>query len=127
MKFDLIQPCKHCPFRNDETRITFACRDRAAEIEETAYRQGFPCHEHAEHMEETEYQESGFVERHDGTTQHCFGVLAMYLRDGGSSVPWEAATDDDPDLEERWWSRVKDKTFSLIWNNEEEYLEANDG
>ena len=31
-RFRLKRPCKHCPFRNDETRIRFRCRDRAVEI-----------------------------------------------------------------------------------------------
>ncbi len=44
MKFDLVRPCKYCPFRNDETRIAFQCRSRAEDIAETAYRFGFPCH-----------------------------------------------------------------------------------
>ena len=44
MRFDLKEPCTHCPFRSDDTRITFRGRERTEEIEEGAYRRDFPCH-----------------------------------------------------------------------------------
>ncbi len=127
MRFDLIRPCKNCPFVNTPDRITFACRERAEEIENLAYRQGFVCHEHSEHVEETEYEAGGFVFRNDGSSQHCWGVIAMYLKNGGSSVPWEGATDDDPDLEDRWWDRADMKALEAVFDGEEEFLEANNG
>lgn len=129
MKFDLKRPCKNCPFANTPDRITFACRERAEEIENLAYRQGFVCHEHAECIEDDDdyLGEGGFEFRGDGSSQHCFGALAMYLKDGGSSVPWERATDEDPDIEERWWSRAEKAALATIFESEEEFFEANEG
>ena len=51
-RYDLFRACDHCPFRRDEGRIKFSCRERAEEIEESAYRHGFVCHEHAEWLDE---------------------------------------------------------------------------
>lgn len=126
MKFDLIRPCKNCPFANTDTRITFACRERAEEIEELAYRQGFVCHEHSEYIDEDDdyLGEGGFDFRADGSSQHCFGAIAMYLQEGGSSVPWENAIADDPDIEDRWWKRAEQKALRTIFS-EDEFLEAN--
>lgn len=125
MRFDLIRACEHCPFANAPTRITFQCRERAEEIEEIAYREGFVCHKHSEYREDHE----GFGSYHfgdDGTSQHCFGALAMYLKDGGSNVPWEQAIDADPELEARWWSRADPKALATIFDDEEEFLKANE-
>lgn len=122
MNFDLKKPCKLCPFVNTDTRITFACRERAQEIESMAYRQGFVCHEHAECVKETEYEEGGFVFRNDGSSQHCWGALAMYVKEGGSSVPWEGLTEKEQD---RWWSRADKKAMATVFDNEEAFLEAN--
>lgn len=128
MKFDLIRPCKHCPFRNDETRITFASRERAEEIEEIAYRQGFVCHEHGEDIETDEDSHIDF--REDGTSQHCFGALFMYLRHGSGNVPWENYTDEDESREAAWWDRLTAKQLNdahlLVWESEDEFFEAND-
>lgn len=125
MRFDLKKACKHCPFANTPDRITFQCRERAEEIEEIAYRQGFVCHQHAEEVEDHE----GFGSyhfSHDGSSQHCFGALAMYLRDGGANVPWEHAIDADPGLEVRWWSRANADALATCFANEEEFLKANE-
>lgn len=87
MKFDLKTPCKNCPFRSDDTRITFATRGRAEEIAESAYRNGFPCHLSADHIEEDEYlgTEGGYVFGKD--TQHCAGAIIMFLKDGNDEWP----------------------------------------
>lgn len=127
MKFDLIRPCKICPFANTPDRITFACRERAAEIENAAYRQGFVCHEHAEYIEGTDYCDGGFDFKQDGSSQHCFGALAMYLKNEWKNVPFEWACENDPDLEERWWKRVDMEALKTVFESEEEFLEANDG
>lgn len=127
MRFDLKKPCKHCPFANTPERITFATRDRAQEIEGLAYRQGFVCHEHAEHTEGDDYDDGGFDFRDDGSSQHCWGAIAMYIKGGGSSVPWETATDADPDLEDRWWDRADQKALRTVFDGEEEFLNANTG
>ena len=56
MKFDLKKSCLNCPFADTPDRITFACRERAEEIEDMAYRQGFVCHLHSEYIEEGEFE-----------------------------------------------------------------------
>ena len=125
MRFDLKKPCKHCPFANTEFRITFACRERAEEIEEIAYREGFVCHQHSEHREDHEGSGS-FHFNHDGSSQHCFGALAMYIKDGGANVPWAPAIDADPELESRWWSRADPAAIETCFADEEEFLKANE-
>ncbi len=127
MRFDLKKPCKHCPFANTPERITFMTRERAEEIETLAYRQGFVCHEHGEAHEATDWDDGGIDFRADGSSQHCFGALAMFIKDGGSSVPWEAATDDDPELEDRWWSRADRAALATIFDDDEAFLDANTG
>jgi len=123
MKFDLIRPCKHCPFANTEHRITFACRERAEEIEESAYRNGFVCHEHAEHIEETDSDQGGFGFRGDGSSQHCWGALAMYLhRTGSGNVPFEMLDEKE---QERWWIRADIKALDIVFENEETFIKAN--
>ena len=62
MKFDLKTPCKNCPFMNTKDGIKFACRERAEEIEEQAYRNGFPCHLSAVDTSD-EDEDGGFVFR----------------------------------------------------------------
>ena len=86
MRFDLKTPCKNCPFRTDDTAIRFRCRERAQEIEESAYRNGFPCHLSAEFTGDDD--EDGGYEFGDNT-QHCAGALIMYLSDGYGNVPYE--------------------------------------
>ena len=120
MQFDLKRPCKNCPFANTPDRITFTCRERAAEIEGLAYRQGFVCHEHAEHIEDDDW--GGFDFRADGSSQHCFGAIAMHVKNGGSSVPWERLSEEEQD---RWWKRADKEALNTIFENEEEFLEAN--
>ncbi len=133
MKFDLVRPCEHCPFSKGENRITFAARSRAEEIEELAYREGFVCHEHADVVEEGDYviTPEGYYPRLDGSSQHCFGALYMYLRNGSGNVPWEYAIEEDEGLEARWWDRLTQDQINaadkLCFDREEEFLEANDG
>lgn len=81
MRFDLTRPCENCPFRTDATRITFAARERAEEIDEQAYRNGFPCHVSAKLTENPLSGEEGFV--FGKQTQHCAGYLLMQLHEGG--------------------------------------------
>lgn len=130
MKFDLIRPCENCPFADTETRIKFQARERAEEIEEQAYREGFVCHEHADCVEEDDYllTPAGFYPRIDGSSQHCFGAIAMYLKEGmGGNIPWEEATEEDEDLEKRWWDRVDMDALATIFEDEEAFKDANDG
>ena len=124
MQFDLKRPCKLCPFANTDTWITFTCRERAEEIETVSYRQGFVCHEHAECYEDDEYGEGGFDFRSDGSSQHCWGAIAMYVKSGGSSVPWENLSEKQ---QNRWWDRADMKALETVFDGEEEFLEANNG
>lgn len=125
MRFDLIRACEHCPFANTSDRITFRGRERAEEIEESAYRQGFVCHKHAEYVEEEGLGQEGFYPREDGSSQHCFGAIAMYLHEGSGNIPWEHATEEDEGLATRWWDRVKLKDYEQCFDGTEEFIEAN--
>lgn len=120
MKFDLKTPCKNCPFRSDDTRITFATRGRAEEIAESAYRNGFPCHLSANHIEEDEHLgiEGGYVFGKD--TQHCAGAIIMFIKDGHDCTP---GTGNDEDLFERL--RVQMDFNAPVFDSESEFIAAN--
>jgi hypothetical protein len=83
VRFNLRIPCKNCPFGDKPSRIVFACRERAEEIEEHAYRNGFPCHLSATLDEEDE--EAGY--EFGPGTQHCAGAIGMFLNDGYDTWP----------------------------------------
>lgn len=123
MRFDLKTPCKNCPFRSDGTAIRFACRERAEEIEESAYRQGFPCHLSAELIEDDDTPDGmsgGFVEGEN--TQHCVGYIIMQINDAGGGSPWPGIENDD-DLLEQLETQVD---FNApVFLSIEEYLDAN--
>jgi hypothetical protein len=121
MRFDLKEPCENCPFRSDATRITFSCRERAEEIEESAYRNGFPCHKTAVDTSDDDPENGGYVFRSNGKTQHCIGALMMFMADGYSSTP---GTGNDDELFERLSARVDWKAphFASV----EDFLNAND-
>lgn len=122
MRFDLKAPCKNCPFRTDETAIRFANRERAEEIEESAYRNGFPCHLSADYREDDEgYGEDGYVFDPGGKTQHCVGALILFMNDGYYSTP---GTGNDEELFERLAARVDPK--APVFDCVEDFLAAND-
>jgi len=86
MKFDLTTPCKNCPFRTDATAIRFACRERAEEIEESAYRNGFPCH--LSGVIDDDDEDAGY--EFGPNSQHCVGATIMFLAGGmGGNIPFE--------------------------------------
>lgn len=87
MRFDLRTPCKNCPFRTDATAIRFSCRDRAEEIEGSAYRNGFPCHLSAVDTSDEDEENGGYEFGED--TQHCAGATIMFARYGDGNVPFE--------------------------------------
>jgi hypothetical protein len=129
MKFDLVRPCDACPFRTSgEQHIIFADRGRAEEIAESAYREGFVCHEHADCIEDDPFLEEGFYPRIDGSSQHCFGAIYMYLRNGSGNVPWEHATEEDEELEQRWWDHMTLEQLAaadkLVFESEEAFLDS---
>lgn len=117
MRFDLTKPCKNCPFGVAETRIKFACAERAEEIAESAYRNGFPCHLSADY-DEREWVD-GFV--FGGNTQHCAGTIGMFLNDGNSEWP---GIDNDDEIataaSERLW-----EALDMCFASEEAFIEAN--
>lgn len=89
MRYDLKTPCKNCPFRNDATRIRFACAERAKEIEESAYRRGFPCHLSAEAVEDDDTWDGESGGYYAGeNSQHCVGYIIMQIKEGGEGSPW---------------------------------------
>lgn len=118
MKFDLKTPCKNCPFGNTPTRITFSCRERAEEIEESAYRHGFPCHLSARDTSD-EDEEGGFVFAEN--TQHCVGALLMWLKgDGSGNVPYE-------NLDESEQERIGDRLDwkAPVFEGADAFIDAN--
>lgn len=115
--FKLRRPCKHCPFRSDETGIRFANRERAEEIEETAYRYGFPCHETAEHIENDE-GEGGYY--FGAGSQHCAGYTIMQLKE--YDQPWPGINNDEELMV--WLSERMDFT-SPVFECTEDYMKAN--
>lgn len=119
MKFDLKTPCKNCPFRNDATRITFSCEERAEEIAETAYRNGFPCHLSAALIEDEDGENGGFVEGEN--TQHCAGAIIMFLKDG-NDCGWPGI-DNDQELAETLESQMDMK--APVFESEQAFIEAN--
>ena len=122
-RFRLKRPCKHCPFRNDETRIRFRCRDRAVEIEEQAYRQGFPCHETADYVDDPEGERDGYVFGDDSS--FCIGYVILQLKANGDGAPWPAIHNDEQLLSALalhlgdWWD-------APVFETEEEFFEANE-
>lgn len=119
MKFDLKKPCKNCPFGKAETRITFACKERAEEIEESAYRNGFPCHLSAHNDEdEREDGEGGYIFAEG--TQHCAGAAGTFLNGGYDTWP---GIDNDEDLGERLALQID---LSACWDSPEDFIAANE-
>lgn len=121
MKFDLKTPCKNCPFMNTKDGIKFSCRERAEEIEETAYRNGFPCHLSAVDTSDDD-EDGGFVFGED--TQHCAGALLVFLKDGyeNGNVPFEW-------LPEKQQDRIKQRLNwkAPTYESVEEFLDASSG
>lgn len=127
MRFDLKGPCKNCPFSTRDTRITFACRERAAEIAESAYRNGFPCHLSATDTSEDEFgnenESGGYEFDPSGDTQHCAGALAMFINEGYDSTP---GTGNDDELFEQLIVQLGDSVL-ICFDSEQEFIDANAG
>lgn len=92
MRHDLKTPCKNCPFANRPERIVFRGRERAEEIEESAYRRGFPCHRSAVLQEDDNGETDGYVP--GPQTQHCAGAIGMFLNSGYEA--WPGVGNDEP-------------------------------
>ena len=123
-RFKLQRPCRHCPFRNDETRIRFASRERAIEIEDQAYRQGFPCHETAEYQDDPEGDRAGFV--FGEHSSFCIGYVIMRLKtDGSDGCPWPAI-DNDERLLTALSKHLGDWRNAPVFDTEEEFFAANE-
>lgn len=124
MKWDLKRPCKLCPFRkgSEGEVIRFACRSRAEEIEESAYREGFVCHEHSTYVEGNQEtgEGEGYTFGEDGE-QHCVGALMMYLYDGGGNVPFEWLEEKEQD---RIQTRLETNAFAEVYEGADEFLDS---
>lgn len=118
MRYDLKTPCKNCPFRNDETRITFACRERAEEIEESGYRNGFPCHLSAVSTESDDNPDGGFEAVEN--SQHCVGFIIMMFKDGEDTWP---GIGNDEDLA----GRLRDQVDwgAPVFDGAADFIDAN--
>jgi hypothetical protein len=113
-RLDLRVPCKNCPFADRDTRIKFACRERAEEIAESAYRNGFPCHLSATDTSDEDEEFGGYV--FGEKTQHCAGAIGMFLNDGYSE--WPGLDNEEPPGD---WSEAQKAAF----DSEEAFIEAN--
>lgn len=121
MKFDLKTPCKNCPFRTDATAIRFSCRERAEEIEESAYRNGFPCHLSAVIDEDDDDDEDAGYEAGENT-QHCAGYIIMALNETLGS-PWPGINNDE-ELYERL--AMQTDMDAPVFESSEAFLKANE-
>lgn len=121
-RFDLKTPCRNCPFRSDETRIRFACRERAEDIDEHAYRNGFPCHLSADLVElgDEDLQSDGYV--FGENTQNCVGYIIMQMKDGYGS-PWPGIGND-----EELYSKLEAQVDhdAPVFDSAEDFFKAND-
>lgn len=115
MRFDLKTPCKNCPFGVADTRIKFAARERAVEIEELAYREGFPCHLSGTLDEDKE--DAGY--EFGPNTQHCAGALGMFINGNYSSTP---GTGNNDRLFERLERQLD---LTACFESSEAFIEAN--
>jgi len=118
--YDLKKPCENCPFRTDSTAIRFSCIERAAEIEESAYRNGFPCHLSAVYRDETfeGSGDEGYVEGEK--TQHCAGYMIMQINQGEHAWP---GVDNDEDVVEAFAEKM-DRN-APIFDSTDDWLQAN--
>ena len=121
MNYDLKKPCKNCPFGNTPERSIFATRERAADIEEQAYRQGFPCHLSADHVEDEDTQSGDSGGFYPGeNTQYCAGAMLMYMHEGEDAWP---GIDNDEEVVDAAWERMD--TDYPVFQSVEEFLNAN--
>lgn len=120
MRFDLKTPCKNCPFRTDKTGIRFACRERAEEIEESAYRNGFPCHLSV-HDTSNDDEENGGYEATENS-QHCIGYIIMQINEG-YDTPWPGIMNDH-DLLDKLACKVDLK--APVFESSEDFFNANE-
>ena len=118
-RFDMKRPCVNCPFRTDGKAIRFAGRERAEEIEESAYRHGFPCHTTAEYVEHGDSGEHDGFEFGDGS-QHCIGYIIMCFKHGYDTWP---GIGNDEELADRLQGQVDWQ--APVFDSTEEFFEAN--
>ncbi len=103
-RYDMTRPCKHCPFRTDNSAIRFQCVERAQDIAFSAYMFGFPCHTSADYVEDKseDNAESGYV--FGRQTQHCAGHIIMQIQES-EGRPWPGINLDQ-DLLDRLTEQV---------------------
>jgi len=78
MKFDLVRPCAHCPFRSDIKPYLRA--GRVEDIERSLERSTFACHETTV---ESDDDDGSRVETDE--SKHCAGALILMEKSGKSS------------------------------------------
>lgn len=115
--FQLKRPCKHCPFQPTDSAIAFACKERAEEIAESAYRNGFPCHISGKDTSEDDPDNGGYV--FGPKTQHCAGAIMMFLADGNDCWP---GINNDEDLGERLQLQMDWK--APHYDSEQDFIDA---
>ena len=122
-RYDLKRPCRHCPFRTDETAIRFQCRERAEEIEEGAYRNGFPCHKSADLIETDDINggQDGYALGEN--TQHCVGYIIMQFKSGMAYGGWPGIGNDE-ELVEHLEAQID--WDAPVFENDEEFFAANE-
>ena len=79
MKFDMVNPCNNCPFRNDGAGIEL-CEDRKREIVEALNCGTFACHKTVDYSKDPEDREDNWGEV-TADSQHCAGALIMLEHD----------------------------------------------
>ena len=115
-KYDMTKPCTHCPFRTDGTAIRFRGRERAAEIEESAYRYGFPCHVTGQQDGDGD---SGITFGED--SQHCAGYIIMRIKQSDTAWP---GIDNDENLIAALEARID--WGAPVFASDEAYFAANE-
>lgn len=129
MRFNLVRPCGHCPFRTDIP--PFLTPGRVLEITDNLLADGsFPCHETIDYdaMEEVDEYESSFGAVVGPDASHCAGAILLLermerpnqlmrimerLRDGKTGRPYydRERMDFDapvyPDADAMYWATVE--------------------
>jgi len=119
MNFTLKRPCENCPFTTKESRIKFACKERAEEIAEIAYRQGFACHVTGEDFEDRDG--SGYIDfASDGSSSFCGGALLMFLKEGTEPVQFERLNEYKKNV-----IRNRLDWDAPVFESEEDFINAN--
>lgn len=110
MNFDLVAPCKHCPFRTDVT--PYLRTDRVREICDsiTDYDMTFACHKTTSHDDEGEHIPSS-------KEQHCAGATIMLEKMQQPNQAMRIAAG-------RWFDPSKLKMDAPVYDTPDQMVEA---